>query len=405
MSQKDGHLFYWHVFPICERLIPEQANLNLNLIPTFLMSFLNKLALAATIPQLSRTVGVVPVNEYFHEMGSTKLGWRALRRQLLFLASGQSNYKIATLKNVGKRGLWLYYGEGQIGDALMDLAPRSLLKENGYQIDLLADKSISQLFENDLWFESVYNDASLMPMESYDFAITLSNKRRSIQKKRRYFKKLPWVSIHENFSGPDFDRAGYATQRISDLLQVDLMPTEFLIHSKQKLRSRLTTNIFDGQISQLNDVIAICIGGVDRLRTYKAWATVISELINVGQHKFLLVGSMNGDEYALKIVQTFDGKASINNCVGRCTLQQSHDLLANAQIVACADGGLMHLTATTATPMVALFSSSIHPEWRLSSRSKTTCLCSSTNDVNNIPASHIIEAICDLKNKLTQTMY
>lgn len=362
---------------------------------------LKQLALGTIIPQLKKPVGVVPAAEYMTEMGFKKLGWRALRRSLVFATSGQAKSKLDSLKMVGKRGLWLYFGEGQMGDALMDLAPRSLLKNQGFRMDLLTDKPIAHLFQEDPWFETVTDDVLSLAEVPYDFAIVLSNKRRSIHFKRKYFKKLPWVSILESFSGPDFHRAGYATQRLSDLLDLELTPTEFSCHASQKLRPHQASTDFKLQTSQVKNAIALCVGGVDPLRTFTDWEAVIAELMRCGKNEFLLIGSDNGVSEAQRITQKFGDAALIHDCVGKCTIAQSHDLLAAARVVVCADGGLMHLAATTATPLIALFSSTIRPEWRLPSRATATAVCSSSPNVNDISPQEIVKKICCFKDQLT----
>lgn len=361
---------------------------------------LKQLALETTTPQLKRPVSAVPAQKYMAEMGYKRLGWRAVRRSLIFVLSGQAKSKINSLRTVGNRGLWLYFGEGQLGDALMDLAPRSLLQKQGFRMDLLTDKPIAHLFQEDPWFEMVTDDVSLLTGVPYDFAIVLSNKRRSIQHKRKYFKKLPWVSILESFSGPDFHRAGYATQRLSDLLGLEMIPSEFVCHANQKLRPRLDSIDFKFQTAQVKNAVALCLGGVDPLRTFTGWATVITELMQCGKNEFLLIGGDNGVSEARQIKQKFGNLAFVHDYVGKCSIAQSHDLLAAALVVVCADGGLMHLAATTTTPIVALFSSTIQPEWRLLSRPTAAFVCSSSPDVNDISPQEIVGKICYLTNQL-----
>ncbi|NCP72653.1 glycosyltransferase family 9 protein [Shewanella vesiculosa] len=371
----------------------------INLASLNLHNFLRKWALDATVPELNMPIGVVSAEEYFQEMDYRKLGWRSLRRKIFFLLSGQSKYKINTLKNIEKRGLWFYFGEHQIGDALMDLAPRSLLKENGYQLDLITEDTIAYLFVGDPWFDNIYSVDTFRKLKSYDFAIVLNNKRRSIKLKRHIFKTLPWISIQENFSGPDFDRAGYATQRICDLLNIRLTPENFVNHAKQKLNPRLISNKFDDDRTKFSSTVGLCIGGVDPLRTYKGWSPLISKLIRTGHHKFVLIGSENGRKDAELLQREFKD-TEIYNFVGCCTIHESHYLLSKVKVVVCADGGLMHLSATTNTPMIALMASSIKPEWRLSLNPTTVCIQSTTKDVNDISAIHIFTALYNLFAKL-----
>jgi ADP-heptose:LPS heptosyltransferase len=358
---------------------------------------LKQLALATTTPQLRRPVSTASSQEYISEAGYRKLGWRALRRRLVFLMSGQAKLKINSLTNAGRRGLWLYFGEGQIGDALMDLAPRSLLHARGFSMDLLTDKHIARLFEGDPWFTRVTGDISAAVKESYDFVIVLSHKRRSLQSKARHFRTLPWVSILGDFTGPNFDRAAYATQRLADLLELDLEPAEFAHHAHQKLRPSTASPDMMQDAPQMERAIAFSVGGVDPLRIYKHWPVVMAQLVRQGQTEFLLIGSANGVAEARQIELELGNSALVHNYVGKCTLAQSHYLLAASRIIVCVDGGLMHLAATTQTPLIGLFSSAIRPEWRLpSSRPLTLFACSSSADVSDISPAEIAEKILSL---------
>ncbi len=365
-------------------------------------SWLKKLVLKTIVPQLKNQIGVDPADEFMLDMGQRKLVWRAIQRGLIFGLSGQADKKIDSLKACQKRGLWLYFGEGQLGDALMDLAPRTLLTENGFHLDLLTDKNLAKVFKNDPWFGSVSDDASSFAPSAYDFAIVLSHKRRSIECKRKYFENLPWVSIHEGFAGPNFDRSGFATQRLADLLNLTLSPKEFSRHANQKLRTLMTGNDSCSRSRKITNAITLCIGGVDPLRTYSAWPSVISELLDHGMKEFVLVGSNNGIEMAELINRAFHSKAVIHDFVDKCTIAQSHDLIAATRLVISADGGLLHLAATTTTPIVAIFSSNIRPEWRLKAEPASTFLWSPSLDVNAIHPKKIAEKVCNFLNKINE---
>lgn len=359
---------------------------------------LKQFALATTTPQLKKPVSTASAQEYISEAGYRKLGWRALRRRLVFKMSGQAKQKINSLKDAGKRGLWLYFGEGQIGDALMDLAPRSLLHAQGFSMDLLTDKTVARLFDGDPWFTCVTDDISAVATKvTYDFVIVLSHKRRSLQPKIRHFRALPWVSILEDFTGPNFDRAAYATQRLADLLELDLEPAEFARHARQKLKPSTASPGLAQDTAQMEQAIALSVGGVDPLRTYKHWPAVMAQLVRRGKTEFILIGSDNGLDEARRIELELGNSALVHNYVGKCSLAQSHYLLAAARIIVCVDGGLMHLAATTQTPLIGLFSSAIRPEWRLPpSRPLTLFACSSSADVNDISPAEITEKTLSL---------
>src|SRR5262249_15204214 len=63
--------------------------------------------------------------------GLWKLAVRTGRRQLLLASSGQLPLLRQRIDPAWRRLLWVHEGMPQIGDALMDLAPRSLLVEHG----------------------------------------------------------------------------------------------------------------------------------------------------------------------------------------------------------------------------------------------------------------------------------
>ena len=348
-----------------------------------------RLALSTIVPQLGEPIGVDAPADYMREMGVGKLARRALQRSLIYAMSGQDEKKINSINGCKKRGLWLYFGEGQLGDALMDLAPRSLLHQNGYRMDLLTDNNLAETFQHDPWFETVSGDADLLASAPYDFAIVLSNKRRSIQCKRRYFKNLPWVSIHENFSGPNFDRAGFATQRLADLLGLHLSRAEFAHHANQKLRTQMSDSDNVAVNKKISNAITLCLGGVDPLRTYEAWAQVISGLLDFGIKEYVLVGSSNGTAIAKEIKRIFQSTAIIHDFVGKCSIGQTHDLVAATRMVITTDGGLLHLAATTRTPVLALFTSNIRPEWRLKAQPKSTFIWSPSLNVNTLRPGQI----------------
>lgn len=386
-------MFCWRAWPIFAHPTPSRLEFMLSKLLSALDSRLKQAAIATTTPLLKKPVSTASSQEYMAEAGYRKLGWRALRRRLVFRLSGQAKFKINSLENIGKRGLWLYFGEGQIGDALMDLAPRSLLHAHGFSMDLLTDKALARLFHGDPWLTTVTGDVSVVAGVPYDFVIVLSHKRRSLQPKTRYFRSLPWVSILEDFTGPNFDRSSYATQRLADLLGLELSPAEFSRHARQKLKPGEVSAGLEQQTSQMGQAIALSIGGVDPLRTYARWPEVMTQLMRQGKNEFLFVGGDNGTAEAGRIEREFGNAARVHNYVGKCSLEHSQCLLAASRVAVCPDGGLMHLAATTQTPLIGLFSSAIRPQWRLPSRPATMTICSTSADINDASPQEIAEKI------------
>ncbi len=366
--------------------------------------WLLRMANRALVPHLKQPVGTTPLAEYVARKGPVRLSWRALQRQFVYRLSGQATLQCQAVAPHWKRGLFLYFGAGQIGDALMDLAPRSLLQQAGLRMDLLTSPGLAGLFQEDPWFERVGSDPQAFAAQGgYDFVITLSNKRRALQVKRSHFQHLPWLSLHESFCGPDFDRGGFAAQRLADLLGLQLSRNDLDVHARQKLKAldAPATDAFGQAAQPAAAPVALCVGGVDPRRTYQQWDAVMGHLVAQGLRDFVLVGSGNGQAAAQQLVQAFGASARIDNRVGASTLGQTRALLQQASVLACSDGGLMHVAAADdRVPMVALFCSTIRPEWRLRPQaSPVATLTSDTVDVNAIAPQVVARQILALHAK------
>ena len=116
--------------------------------------------------------------------GMLKLAARTLRRQWLLGLSGQAPLLHERIDPAWRRALWVHEGMPQIGDAMMDLAPRSLLAARGIAVDLVAAPHIAALFEGDPWFKRTLGSAEEARPEHYDFVIALSHDRKSWRLKR-----------------------------------------------------------------------------------------------------------------------------------------------------------------------------------------------------------------------------
>ena len=168
--------------------------------------------------------------------GTLKLAMRTARRQLLLGLSGQWPLQHPRIAPAWRRALWVHEGMPQLGDAMMDLAPRSLLAEHGIAVDLFAAPHIAALFAGDPWFQRTLCRADELHAENYDFVIALSHDRKSWRLKRERLAGLPWVSLHGFYGGPDFHRARFATLRLGDLLGLTLDDEALASHAAQKLR-------------------------------------------------------------------------------------------------------------------------------------------------------------------------
>jgi hypothetical protein len=360
---------------------------------------LREWALRSATQPLSAPVPGESAVHYLGEVGFRKPGRRLAWRRFVLRLSGQERFKLETFPARTKRLLWIYFGENQIGDALMDLAPRSLLVELGFEVDLFTSPEIAALHGGDPWFRRAGAGAAEFDLADYDCAIVLSNKDRPLRPKRKDFARLPWVSMHEFFTGPNFHRGLFAAQRVADLADRALTADELQRHGMQKLRPLVSADRLETAAAPRITLVA---GGAHADRTYERWEAVVRELAAAGETHVTLAGSANGSEQASALVRALSGVARVDDLTGRMTLPQARALIDASLVVACPDGGLMHLALTTRAAVVPLFSSQIAPEWRLPTRSAYTALRSPTRRISDI-APHEVAAMILRSLRATRT--
>ena len=354
--------------------------------------WLERQALVSVTQPLSRNVDSND-SHYRSEQGDEKLGWRHFRRRLQFAWSGQQKYLRDRMDPNWKRGLWVYKGIPQLGDALMDLAPRSLLHEQGICIDLYTDTHLALMFSGDPWLAQVYDDPGEIGKQNYDFVIVPSHKHRSLRHKSRWLPDVQWVSMHGFYTGPEFHRGKFATQRFMDLLDHDLTEQEFARHQQQKLGPLLAAEQDPARVIR----IAFALGGVDASRTYDHWLAVAEALLHSDKSiKFTLLGSSNASEVAQALMNSLAATGKVINQVNKTDIAQCRRLIHAHDLLVAADGGLMHLGATTGVKLVSLFHAGVTPRWRLSGRHLQSALQSQTLKVNDIAAPAIVDTCLEI---------
>ena len=344
------------------------------------------LALTSATQPLSKPVAGEEGNAYLDHVGYGKAVRRAAARRLSFWLSGQGRFRLDRIPAGARRILWIYFGENQIGDALMDLASRSLLSEAGLQVDLFTSPLVATLFAGDPWLGRVGSDAGEFAGIEYDCAIVLSNKRRPLQPKVRHFTRMPWVSLHGFFTGPNFHRGAFGAQRLADLLGTTITDDGMAWHARQKLGPPQEAEAC--RAPGLHDAVALVVGGVRSDRVYEHWEAVIRQLAAAGHSRFALIGSDNGRAQADALIRLLP-QATFIDFAGRLTLAQTRAVLGATPVVACADGGLMHLALTVNTAVVPLFTAQIAPEWRLPPNVIANALRAEAGGVSSIAANEV----------------
>ena len=176
---------------------------------------------------------------YLAEVGEHKLGLaRPFAGNWYTASADRRRYRIDRLRDGCRRGLWMYFGVPQIGDALMDLAPRSLFADAGVAVDLVTHAHLTDLFRGGpVVCQACCPIRRRSSGAAYDFVIVPSHKHRSLKMKQRYLPRQPWFSVHGRFTGPEFHRAEFAARRLADFLRLAPGPEAFAWHARQKLGS------------------------------------------------------------------------------------------------------------------------------------------------------------------------
>ena len=102
-------------------------------------------------------------------------------------------------------------------------------------------------------------------------------------------------------------------------------------------------------------VFAIALGGDWEYRSYEDWPIVIEKLlIDNKQLNIVLLGSNNANDINKKILEKFPS-ANILSYVDKLTFNQTAEIIKNAQLLLCCDGGLMHAANAVSTKIIPLF--------------------------------------------------
>lgn len=347
---------------------------------------LSALARAAVTQPIAEPV---PADDafFFADKGTAKLAWRVLCRRAEVALSGQRRLLVDAIDPTWRRALWFHAEAPQIGDALMDLAARSLLAERGIAVDLVAPPATAALFRGDRWLGDVGDDAAAIATAGHDFAIVDGHSWRALADKRGHAARLPWISIHGEYIAYDFHRGAFTSRRLAELLGAPLDRAAERFHSRQKLAiagSPLPAR-------EAPPRIALALGGVRAERSYAHWPAVARALAQNGWTSFALLGSDNALAAASSVRAATAG-CDVQDLVGRTDLHGTQHAIAACSLALCADGGLLHLASTTATPIVALFDAAVDPAWRLPLDFAGATLRSGVRDVSAIDPRDVVAA-------------
>jgi len=290
---------------------------------------------------------------YLQSTPKLKRGLKFFKRYLYIVFKGQVSLEVHRISSKHKNILWINMSAPSLGDSLMDLSSRTLLK--GRRIDLFTDKQNAHIYKEDAFFSSVMFDESMLADINYDLVIIDSYSTRSIRVKTKWQSKKEFVGMYGFYNGPEVNRVLFSFHRMNFLLGGLLSENEINSVAMPAITvSRADKNIVGD--SNLPDLyIAIAIGGEWDYRTYSYWEQVIQMLFeDDGELNIVLIGSGNGVVEAKQLLARFSTDR-LFNAVSKFTFNQAAQVIKQAQVLLCCDGGLMHAANAVDTPVVALF--------------------------------------------------
>lgn len=301
-----------------------------------------------------------------------RIAWRRFRRAAWLAVQGQRPLERARIEPTHRRILWIHQGMPQVGDSLMDMACRSLLRDR--EITLLTDPHLCSLYAHDNVISRVTADAAEAARGAYDLAIVLGASSHNLRGKLAHFRSLPFVSLHGYYNGPEFNRTLFGFYRLDQLLGGHASEAEIAAVARPHMVAGADAVAAVDALALPQRFIALALGGVRDWRTYARWPEVVAALRRAGTNEpIVLLGAANGRDAGAAVVAA-SSSAQVIDRVDRHTLPEVHEILRRSALALAADGGLLHVAHAAQTPTVSLFAERIDPAYRLTAASRSTAL-------------------------------
>jgi heptosyltransferase-2 len=290
--------------------------------------------------------------EYLNSTKPQKRFFKYFRRYLNLFLKSQISLEKEMIEDSDKKILWINQSAPSLGDSLMDLSSRVLLKDK--DVDLYTDKKNKNLYIYDEVFQNVYSNEDELEDKEYDLIIIDSYSTRSIKIKNRYFKDTPFVGMYGFFNGPEVNRVLFSFYKMDKLLGSKIDKDEIAKIAKPTL---YTSKDDKEKIDTLNlskDDIVLSIGGEWDFKIYKSWVEFLQKFQAISDKRVVLIGSNNAIEYAKEIQNSNLNREKIVDCVAKYSVTQSAEIISRCGLFVGCDGGLMHFANSVSTPIMPL---------------------------------------------------
>jgi len=311
-------------------------------------------------------------------------------KRRLFCAVFAQHFGLTTecvrISDKHQRILWINWAAPSLGDSLMDLSARVLLR--GRHITLLTHPKNAVLYIRDPIFKAVFSDPRALRrntnFDQFDLVICDAFSPRTLIKKLLVAPRTQFVGLYGYVNGFEVHRTYFAFARMMELLGID--------RTDELTRPTITLPV-ESKNKPAEVDVCIAVGGEWSFRRYDHWSAVVSWLIAEG-YSVSLVGSENGSKSALEILEL---EPSVNSTVGALSLPEVVAEIAKARVFIGADGGLWHIACSIPIPSVVLFADCqiFDDEGNRTTRETRDIVCETLYDetqVSNIKSDAVIEA-------------
>ena len=333
---------------------------------------------------------------FLEESSITRRCIKFIKRYIYLIIKRQTALEMHQILPKHRNILWINLSAPSLGDSLMDLSSRVLLK--GKEVDLFTDKKNANLYQDDSVFSRIFTQKVEVAQHKYDLVILDSFSTRSIDIKTQILPLNSFVGMFGYYNGPEVNRVLFSFHRMNQLLGYVNSETEVNKVSRPSMAIEINNLPSVEGLNLPSSYIAIALGGEWAYRTYNKWGEVIDKLTKKNDKlNLVFVGSDNAKESAKALTEAFP-RDNIFNCVAKFTFNQTAQIIKGANILLCCDGGLMHSANAVNTPILPLFAK-LTPLMQLTESIQALPLFDA-NNVNNIPVEDILVKYIEATNSL-----
>jgi len=326
------------------------------------------------------------IQSHIEQVSVIKRLLKFYRRYLYLIIKRQKNLEIFSILPNHKKILWINISAPSLGDSLMDLSSRVMIKDR--KIDLFTDVKNHKLYLNDEYFNNIYTKIQNVKKRRYDLIIIDSYSSRSIRVKSLIAPLTLFVGVFGFFNGPEVNRILFSFHKMNHLLGYPKLENE--INNLAKNSISISTNdhkIVDEIVP--NNFIVIVLGGEWHYKTYNNWSKVIDQIIlHDKDSRIIFIGSANAKSTAKKLLNKYS-QQNFLDFVERLSFKQSIEVVRRAKVLLCCDGGLMHGANAIGAKSVTLFAR-LTPKMLITNHTNSFNLFDS-KDVNNILVEDIVD--------------